>query len=182
MTNAYFLTWKANNKVASCDINVPAHLIEPEIIHLDKLPYKFYLKDNNPEDYLGNIKAWPLMSEKMKAVIIENLSGKEDISWIEVDVQTPTEILSYYILKYNTALAVIDLDKTIFISYPDNILKPVFDVAAIKNINIFVKPDRVFPTITCGIFVNDAMKNALRKSKLTGFKFEQLATNSDSEG
>ncbi|MFZ4799416.1 MAG: imm11 family protein [Bacteroidia bacterium] len=177
MVNAYFLTWKNSNKVASSNINGPSYLIIKDILHVEKLPYEFFLDNKEVEDYLSNTAALPLMSKKMKNFIEENLSGKENITWIEALVNTPSETLLYYLLKFNEVLNVIDLTKTTFRRYPDLILQPVFDVDAIKNICIFTDSVANFPTITIGIFVNDKMKSALIKSKLTGFKFERVAVN-----
>lgn len=64
-------------------------------------------------DYQPNNLAWPLMSEKLKAVIERNLTGKESIDWITTNVNGKGEGRKYFIPFFNKKLDVLDYAKNL---------------------------------------------------------------------
>ncbi|MBL7881289.1 MAG: hypothetical protein JNN23_15760 [Chryseobacterium gambrini] len=122
------------------------------------------------KDYQINRFAWPLMSKKMKSVVENNLTGNEGIDWLEAKINAPTEQNTYYIPRFNKELDVLDLEKTMFIEGTDHIIKPVFAASKIDMFSIFTKPSSL--KITSSLYVNETIKKAMQKEKLTGISFE----------
>jgi hypothetical protein len=125
-------------------------------------------------DYQPNSLAWPLMSEKFKSLIENNLTGKEQIDWIECKVKNGNEERPYFILRFNKMLDVLDLQKTMFVQGTDHIIKPVFASSKISLYSIFSKPSsHELWKITPGLYVSDDLKKAIQKAKLTGMDFDK---------
>jgi len=64
-------------------------------------------------DYQPNSLAWPLMSEKLKSLVSDNLTGKEGIIWITAKVNDNGEYWKYYIPHFERMLDVLDELKTV---------------------------------------------------------------------
>ncbi|NVO10575.1 MAG: hypothetical protein HXX16_11480 [Bacteroidales bacterium] len=125
-------------------------------------------------DFQPNNLAWPLMSEKMKNIIDNNLTGKEDISWMKVTVKADSESRAYFILKFEKMLDVLDEKKTLFVQGTNLIIKPVFSLSKISNYNIFHKP-QPFWEIPSGLYISEIIKKAVQKENLTGIDFENVS-------
>jgi len=129
-------------------------------------------------DYQPNSLAWPLMSEKLKSVIDANLIGNEQIDWIECKVKNGSEERTYFILRFNKMLDVLDMQKTMFVQGTDHIIRPVFASSKISAYSIFSKPSsHDLWKITSGLYVSDGLKKAIQKAKLTGMDFEKTSVS-----
>lgn len=125
-------------------------------------------------DYQPNSLAWPLMSERMKSVIEANLTGNEQIDWVECKVKNGSEERAYYILRFNKMLDVLDMQKTMFVQGTDHIIRPVLASSKIASYSIFSKPSsHDLWKITSGLYGSDVLKKAIQKEKLTGIVFEK---------
>jgi hypothetical protein len=129
-------------------------------------------------DYQPNSLAWPLMSERLKSVIEANLTGNEQIDWIECKVKNGSEERTYFILRFNKMLDVLDMQKTMFVQGTDHIIKPVFASSKISAYGIFSKTSLYdLWKITTGLYVSDVLKKAIQKEKLTGVDFEKTTVS-----
>jgi hypothetical protein len=174
--------------------NQVAHELIPTLNGTNHLPHEFQLmrvKETNDGiitdgdlnslneiwlDYQPNSLAWPLMSERLKLVIDANLIGNEQIDWIECKVKNGNEERVYFILRFNKMLDVLNIQKTMFVQGTDHIIRPVFASSKISSYSIFCKPSsHDLWKITSGLYVNDALKKAIQKAKLTGVDFEKTS-------
>lgn len=129
-------------------------------------------------DYQPNSLAFPLMSERLKLIVEANLTGNEQIDWITCKVKNGIEERTYFILRFNKMLDVLDMQKTIFVQGTNQIIKPVFAVSKIGYYSIFTKPSsHELWKITSGLYVSDALKKAIQKEKLTGIVFEKTTVS-----
>ena len=129
-------------------------------------------------DYQPNSLAWPLMSERLKSIIEANLTGNEQIDWIECKVKNGKEERTYYILRFNKMLDVLDMQKTMFVQGTDHIIRPVFASSKISSFSIFSKPSsHDLWKITLGLYVSYALKKTIQKAKLTGMDFEKTSVS-----
>ncbi|UCA61685.1 hypothetical protein KB553_09135 [Chryseobacterium rhizoplanae] len=129
------------------------------------------------KDYQINRFAWPLMSEKMKSIFENNLTGNEGIDWIEAIIVAPNEQRTYYIPRFNKKLDVLNMEKTMFVPGTDYTIKPVFSFSKISNYNAFTESSSKNNhwKITSAIYVSEVLKKAIQKEKLTGVSFEITA-------
>lgn len=125
-------------------------------------------------DYQPNNLAWPLMSEKLKTVIEKKLTGKENISWITTNIKADGEERKYFIPFFNKRLDVLDMQRTMFVSGTDHIIKPFFSLEKIINYSLFHKPNN-FWEITSALYVSEVLKKDIEKEKLTGLSFETIS-------
>jgi hypothetical protein len=199
MSNYYFLSWKHSPELASAIYAIEdqvAYELIPELNGKNDLPFEFQLKrvketkdgvitDENLSvlnevwlDYQPNSLAWPLMSERLKSIIEVNLTGNEQIDWIECKVQNRSEERTYYILRFNKMLDVLDMQKTMFVQGTDHIIRPVFASSKICSYSIFSKPSsHDLWKITSGLYVSDALKKSIQKAKLSGMDFEKTSVS-----
>jgi hypothetical protein len=159
MNNYYFLSWKHTAEVSFAYYEIEnqvAHELISKLHGKKTLPLDFELKrvqetkdglitDNILDgisktwlDYQPNSLAWPLMSKSLKSSIEDNLSGNENIDWIECNVKKGNEIRPYYILRFNKILDVLDMEKTMFVHGTELIIRPVFSMNKIIPYNIFM--------------------------------------------
>jgi hypothetical protein len=131
--------------------------------------------DNIWLDFQPNSLAWPLMSERFKKLITENLTGKEAINWIKVVVNGNNESRFYYILRFEKMLDVLDMNQTLFAKGTDFIVRPHFSLEKIKEYSIFNKPSsHDLWKITSGLYINEKLRKAIIKEKLLGPAFERV--------
>lgn len=127
-------------------------------------------------DYQPNSLAWPIMSERLKSVIEANLTGNEQIDWIECKIKNGSEERTYFMLRFNKMLDVLDMQKTMFIQGTDHVIRPVFASSKISAYSIFSAPSSYeLWKITSGLYVNETLKKSIRKNKLTGLDFEKTS-------
>lgn len=192
----YFLTVKDFQEVASAfapDDTALAHELIPELDGKNELPFELELvklsvgkkgliKSNDLSnlsavwlDYLPNSLAWPLMSERFKGLINENLTGNECINWIKAKINWRKESRIYYILRFEKMLDVLDLKQTLFVKGTDHIIRPHFSLEKTNSYSVFNIPAPYdFWKISSGIYINETLKKNIIKEKLIGPAFEKV--------
>jgi hypothetical protein len=199
MDNYYFMCWESSNPEGSIayapDDDKMCYELIPELDGKDVLPFSLNMKKAIESrkrllvtddldglkrvwmDYQPNSLAWPLMSSGMKEVVDNNLTGNEKVDWVSCQVKSKREKKTYYVLRFNELLDVLDFENTMFVSGTDSIIKPVFSMAKVKNFNLFMastEGDGDLWKITPGIYVSEAMKKAIREARLTGIQFSKV--------
>lgn len=127
------------------------------------------------EDFLPNNIGLPLMSEKLKNIIEGNLSGNEDIDWVTCKVWAKDKFKIYYIIRFNTLLDVLDIQKTKYLAGTDLIMIPYFSSDKINQFSVFTIPtsDNLYK-ISLSLFVNYTIKKLIQKEKLKGVDFSTI--------
>lgn len=178
MNECFLLTWaKENDDTAVAfapEGTPPSHELIAKLEGVSELPFSLCLREGGPQDYLANSLAWPMMSEKMKAVVVGNLKGTECISWISAIINIAGRRVAYNIPRFQNKLDVLDFDKTKYVPGTDHIMKPVFSFEKMKNYSFFTMPS-MFWQITPSIYVDKGMKAALKAAALSGLDFESAA-------
>jgi hypothetical protein len=193
----YFLSWK-NKKGALASAFAPkgtklAQDLIPELNEKNNLPFDLDLvklsvgkngliESNDLSDlkeiwldYQPNSLAWPLMSERLKTLIEENLTGNEQVDWISCKIKNGNEERIYFIPRFNKMLDVLDIEKTMFVQGTNHIIIPVFDSSKIIAYHIFSKPSSYdLWKITSGLYVSETLKKMIQKEKITGLEFETV--------
>ena len=127
-------------------------------------------------DFQPNSQAWPLFSLQLKKIIDGHLTGKEGLSWVSATIRGHNEEQVYYIPMFDRLLDVLDMDKTMFVSGTDAIIKPVFSWAKIKDYSVIHKPNyRNLWKIPSGFYVNEKIKKAVQKEGISGVIFEKTS-------
>ncbi|MEJ5963672.1 imm11 family protein [Pedobacter immunditicola] len=197
MNSYYLLSWKHKKELASAFYaikNQVAHELMPELDGKNSLPFNFQLgrvrekKDGLTMDgdltdlketwldYQPNSLAWPLISERLKYLIEINLTGNEQVGWINCKVESEKEEKPYFVLRFNKMLDVLDMKKTMFVPGTDHIIKPVFAVSKISAYSIFSMPSsHNLWKITSGLYISETLKKAIQKQKLTGLDFQKVS-------
>jgi len=199
MEKYYYLSCKdGKDPVASAfapeGTKIAQNLI-PELNGITELPFELSLVKLNvgkngliKNDDLIDIKEiwldyqpsnlWPLMSEKLKLVIEAHLTGNELIDWITCKVKNEKEKRTYFILRFNKMLDVLDMQNTIFVQGTDHVIRPVFASSKISAYNIFPVPSsNDLWKITSWFYVSEILKKAIQKQKLTGLGFEKASVS-----
>lgn len=125
-------------------------------------------------DYMPNSLAWPLMSQRLKTIIVDCLTGEEKIDWISAIVKGNNEQRTYYIPRFTEMLDVLDNSKTMFIEGTDDIVRPWFSFEKVKMYSMFHLPSKFdLWKITPGIYVSEVLKKSIEEKRMTGLKFEK---------
>lgn len=120
--------------------------------------------------------AWPLMSERLKALIESYLTGEEGADWIQAIVKYNEERRKYYIMRFAKKLDVLNMQETLFVEGTTDVFCPVFSLAKIRNYTVFHRPTSYnLWKIPSGIYINESLKKAIQKAKLTGTYFEKVS-------
>ena len=199
MSNYFFLSWKDRPGVPIASAfpeqkTKLGHELIPELEGKSEFPFVLELRkvsdgkngiivsndlaDVNEiwKDYQPNSLAWPLVSYKLKNVIEKNLIGNEAIDWISCRIKNSGEERTYYILRFNKILDVLDVEKTMFVKGTNVIIKACFDLSKIRLFNIFTEPaSNNLWKITSTIYVSEVLKKAIQREKITGVDFEKIA-------
>jgi len=126
------------------------------------------------KDYQINSLVYPILSEKLKTIIENNLTGKEGIEWISAKINGNGEQRIYYILRFKKLLDVLDTEKTIFNELTGGVIIPRFSLEKVQNFSVFHRPT-AYPLwrIPSGLYISDKLKKAIQKEKCTGVSFEK---------
>lgn len=173
-----------------------AHELISELNDVDELPFEFDLiklsvcknsllrsKDLSGLneiwlDYQPNSLAWPLMSEKLKAIVLRNLTGNEGLNWIRAKINGNGNQRNYYIPRFEKILDVLDFQKTMYVKDTDHIVKAFFSSTKVSAYSIFSQPAaHNLWKITSGLYISDAIKTTIQKEKLSGMDFERIAVS-----
>jgi len=199
ITNYYLLSIKDYAEVASAfapEKTELGHELIPRLEGKSELPFDLelvklsigkigILKSNDLSslknvwlDFQPNSLAWPLMSEKFKNLITNNLTGKESINWVKAKINYKNESRIYYILRFEQKLDVLDGNKTLFVKGTDRIIRPHFSKEKIKEYSIFNVPQPYdLWKITSGIYINERLKKEIMKEKIQGPVFEKISAS-----
>jgi hypothetical protein len=194
MNNYYFLAENIKPKTAiACKLGgTPlSHELIPSIIGKPVLEFELFLRSKPGEnndmmrnedlselkytwlDYQPNNLAWPLMSERMKNLVVSHLTGMEEVVWIKVKINGLNEVRDYHIPCFINKLDVLDVEKTIFVKGTSHIIKPVFSLNKIVNFAMFHAP-YLHWEITSALYVCESLMNVFKEQKLTGLAFERI--------
>lgn len=186
MNKYYYLGGKMyrNSVFAYSEIDTasPEMDLLPKLVKMTKLNFRFILKKNTKikiedtkniwVDYQPNDYAWPLMSEKLKSIINDRLTGKEKIVWMEVIIKSGKEKRLYFIPRFEKKLDVLDKAKTQYGDRKGSIIIPAFLKEKVIKYSMFFTPQE-FWQISPDIIVVEEIKKAIQKEKLTGIVFEE---------
>jgi hypothetical protein len=197
MSKYFSLNWKHKPELASAFSSQETkldHELIPQLEGKILLPFEFELRKVKEDkdgliinndlaglsetwlDYQPNSLAWPLMSERLKSVIEKYLTGNEGIDWIRAVVNVNAEQRTYYIPRFEKKLDVLDREHTKYVPGTDQILKPCFSLSKINKYAIF--HDEITHDlwkITPFLNVNETLKKAIQKARLTGLDFEKTS-------
>jgi len=197
MSKYFSLNWKHKPELASAfslQETKLTHELIPQLEGKALLPFEFELRKvkegkdrliGNSDlaglgetwlDYQSNSLAWPLMSERLKSVIEQHLTGNEGIDWIRAVVNANAEQRTYCIPRFEKKLDVLDREHTKYVPGTDQILKPYFSLSKINKYAVF-HDELTFNLwkITPFLNVSEALKKAIQKEKLTGLDFEKTS-------
>jgi hypothetical protein len=190
----YLLNWENKTKegpVAYVELeDRPSYIVARTIFNIREAPFLFTVHhvletkhglvrdDNFPKeieiwpDYMPNQFAWPLFSEKAKDIILNNISDKDQITWILAKVEFEKVVKPYYILQFNKALNLLNIDKTKFVQGTNAIIQPVFSKELLSDLTIFYRPaTNDLWRITSSIYVSENLKKKLTLNKCTNIQF-----------
>ena len=127
------------------------------------------------EDFLCNEFAIPILSEKLKSIIESELTGEEAVDWISAKIHGNGECRTYYILRFNKILDVLDEEHSMFNSNPGTLIVPCFSLKKIKNYTVFHIPDEeaFIWKIQSSFVLSEKLKKAIQKAKITGVTFSK---------
>lgn len=128
---------------------------------------------NTFHDYQPNNLAWPLMSERMKSIIINNLTGKEPLKWISAVVQGVCESRKYYIPMFTKRLNILNRERSVIIPSSGIVAKPCFNGDIIKDYAIIHGPN-MFWQISSSIYINENIKRDLIKNGIRELEYNRV--------
>ena len=114
-------------------------------------------------DFQPNSMAWPVMSEKMKAIIASHLTGLEYIDWKEITINGKTESRKYYVPFFKRKLDILNKSKTMISPY-GIIMIPCFDKEKIQGLAAFHCPDFDW-RIPLKFYINELIKKDLARQQ-----------------
>ncbi len=125
-------------------------------------------------DFQPNNLELPLMSNRLKEFITENLTGDEGLYWILAKINGPGGVRNYYIPVFERELDVLDTENTIY-SEDGSILTPHFSLNKVHQLGIFHCPGEGGSLkIASALYVNEMVKRAVQKNRLTGMTFKKV--------
>lgn len=172
----YYLSWfdKNNHKAARAPEGTLGFELAEKMNAKDQLPFVLELDDDAELlDYLPNTIAWPLMSEQLKDIITENLTGKEGLSWITARVKRQGTEIAYFFPRFAHNLDILEKSKSI-VAGNDFIVKAHLSLDKVKNYTFFPLPDLQF---TSRNVISEELKKKIEKLDLTGINFEKVSVS-----
>jgi hypothetical protein len=129
-------------------------------------------------DYMANQLGYTMISERFKHIIESELTGNEGIDWITAKIHANQENRTYYILRFNKILDVLDMEHSRFMgvdpSIPSNVVIPYFSFAKISQYSVFNMPQSFDSwKIPGGIYMCNNIKKAAKKANLTRVGFSE---------
>ncbi len=125
-------------------------------------------------DFIGNIDSLPMFSKKMKNVIDNYLTSKNNIHWKEAKVDKfDGENRTYYLPWFNEKMDVLDNEKTTYKEIEGHklLFTAYYDYEKVKDLHFFHKPN-TFYQLPTAFYVSEELKNEIEKQQLTGVEFE----------
>lgn len=131
---------------------------------------QFNLKEGDFADYLANDLGGRLCSSKLKKIVDDNISQKDQIQWLNVSViNENNEERTYYILHFPVNIDILNKEKST-ITEDGVVVKAVLANETIKDLNIFTLPDEGGITT----FVSKKIKKIIEESGCTGVAFSKV--------
>lgn len=123
------------------------------------------------ENYLVNTMSWRLCSPLMYKLLQQNKGAGDDLSWLEVLVETPKtdQTTQFFALRFPHPLShdVLDMKRSIF--HNGSLTKACLNRQCLSNNDIFtIQGDKV------GFCVSDRVKNALIHGGCKDLIFEKI--------
>lgn len=164
----------------------------PELNEKQTFPFRLQLKkvelrqgDVIESDELHGLRLWDdllpgsyalsFISERLRSIIENNLTGSEKIEWISADVAGAGVTKKYFVAKFSQELDVLDFRKTKFGVDKKHIIIPYFSSRKIANYSIFHKPGW-FWQVPTALYVGEKLRKIMKKEKITGVSFEEVQT------
>lgn len=171
----FYLSWsegECESGVACGPKGALGHEIEKSVRGREETPWEWDLDESsNMFDYLANTLAWPLVSERLKSVIVENLEGGESVRWIRSCVRYGNDRVLYFIPEFPVVIDVIDRKKSVMAG--DQVVRPHISLEKAKGLNLFPRCNDRF-TISVSLFVSDRLRKAIVKAGLSGMTFTSV--------
>ena len=196
--NYYFLShWQRDDLAVAFTIGKPpiSYELVPSLEGKNRLPFDLFSKNVNIIqgefvlnddltslnfiwlDFLPNCLAWPMMSERMKEIIRNDLTGLEEVDWVMVNVRLAEEQRPYFIPRFSKELDVLNFQETTYVPNTKHIIKPCFSIEKVEKYSIFYKPISHFSwSMPHSIYINEIVKDSLLKANITGIEFDLVAT------
>ena len=163
-----------------------SHELISKIVNRNSLPFSLELHDvavidklekgelsDKFYDYQPNSLAWPVMSEKMRSIIVQHLTGLEQIKWKEVTIDGYTRSKLYYIPVFTSELDTLNVAESIIIPSSGIVLNPCFNREKVKKYAMFHGHNK-FWNVTTQVYVNEEIKKDLQNSNLKELSFSRI--------
>lgn len=187
--NYYWMSINNNrvSTIAYAPSGIPvSHELIAEIVSRKSLSFSLKLHDvavfdklekgelsDNFYDYQPNSLAWPIMSEKMRSIIEQHLTGLEQIKWKEVTIDGCTRSKLYYIPVFTSKLDTLNIAESIIIPSSGIVLKPCFNREKVEKFAMFHGYNK-FWNVTTQVYINEEIKKDLQNSSLKEISFSRV--------
>lgn len=128
----------------------------------------FFL-DNQPNDF-----GVMLISEKAKKVFETFTKEDEYIEYVQVDIIHENKRTPYYILRFKNVENLLNITKSIYDIESKYFTKIYFSFEKIISKHVFSSNHWSDFEIPISCYCSDEIKKAIKKHKLTGFRFEDI--------
>lgn len=129
-------------------------------------------------DYMYNEFAFALVSERLKAFLVERTTKKDSIEWINVKVRHEQVVKNYYIVMFTKLFDVIDEQNTSYYLEGTRILVPCFAFEKAETYSIFtVNWNNDCPCFPSLLYTTEKIKKELQKAKFSNLIFEKAKTS-----
>lgn len=151
--------------------------------NLDEIPCIFKVDEGTLCDYLPNNIDYPLMSYKLKEAIDTNVTVKL-YRWLRARVIDTriNKVLIYYMPLFENKVDTIDYERSKYLDVEKtNLVMPCFSLKKVKRLDFFPVHDEITSKryghetpyfIDNHLVVSKKLKDLIKKSKLTGIRFE----------
>lgn len=175
--NYYSLTREKNDRhgVAYAPKDITFKLLYKKGHIGDWEPLNFELRDGEYSDYQANNLGWHLCSGTLKKCIESFTTGTEGLQWLPVEVHSHRgEARTFFVLHMWPTCDVLLKSRSIFSG--DHLVKPVFNAAAIRNLNLFAVSG------TSNVYVSGLVRTTVRSANITGIDFLKVPVVSTEDG
>ena len=126
-------------------------------------------------DSQPNNLALPLMSQRLKDVIVSSLNGNEPIRWVSAKVLGKTAVFPYYVPLFTEKMDVLDDEKSIFVGPWRTLLKPYYKQSKI-DCYAFFNGDPNNWLLSRRLYVNESIKCKIQQLNLSGVQLIEART------
>jgi hypothetical protein len=170
----------------------PDRVLDP-YLHLPQLPFDLFLKyvvfgrgNALPSDELGLVRhlwfdfqpneyAWPLFSERLRALVDRHASGAEGLAWLAVTVRAGAgEARPYFIPHFARPQDVLAPGRSVYVAGTDILVNPFFAQEKIAPLALFCDPSPCWRVSLGGLYVSRAIREDAKRLGLVGLHFEDI--------